>query len=543
MRRHLLVAASLLATALAYFLLAAYPFNWTGGDEWGGIDVASRGIVSCTHCKRICLIYNWLAYQIWPGTLWGFRIFGALSLWLGALALYVIGQRLFPRQQFLAISWAVFYVVFLTRDYAKLFPVYTATYAFSASVALWAIALYVESWTRGSRLWLLAALTVNVLAVWSYETSVCLLLLPPVVLAVVAPWEGRRTLGWIAAWYVVLALALLRYAMPTLEGGGVAYQKMYALLPFRRWPHAFELQLLRHFGAIEELSLSALVEHRAVVLAILVASAPLLVLARRDASQSAPAVHRAQLVAVVGLGLVCVLAGVAPYAVIFGGYPGRAHYYSTPGAVLMIVGVLAMVVSFAGARWRSAALTASWLGFVVTFTVLSVQYRNSYWWDRQTALIRQLTALVPATRDGTLIVLVEPPADPTFRHPGAFYYVVHYLYGSGTTGISDAKEQVLLDVNYLPGEIHIVPKSWASSLAISEARFPLEHVIFIDEDLKEGLSIAKHVPARLDQSAGERYQPDASIIPTADAQSARRLFNLSGGLAAAISSKRLARAN
>src|SRR5713101_5832550 len=113
MPRHLLVAASLLATALAYFLLAAYPFNWTGGDEWGGIDVASQGIVSCAHCKRICLIYNWLAYQISPGTLWGFRIFGALSLWAGGLALYAIGQRLFPRRTFLAIAWAVFYVVFI----------------------------------------------------------------------------------------------------------------------------------------------------------------------------------------------------------------------------------------------------------------------------------------------------------------------------------------------------------------------------------------------------------------------------------------------
>ena len=92
MRRHLLVAASLLATSFAYFLLAAHPFNWTGGDEWGGLDLASQGIVSCSHCKRICLIYNWLAYQLWPGTLWGFRIFGAFALWGGGLALYAIGR-------------------------------------------------------------------------------------------------------------------------------------------------------------------------------------------------------------------------------------------------------------------------------------------------------------------------------------------------------------------------------------------------------------------------------------------------------------------
>jgi hypothetical protein len=543
MPRHLLVAASLLATALAYFLLAAYPFNWTGGDEWGGIGVASQGIVSCSHCKRIALVYNWLAYQISPGTLWGFRILGALSLWTGGLALYAIGQRLFPGRTFLAIAWAVFYVVFLTRDTVKLFPVYTATYAFSVTMALWAIALYVESWARGSRVWLLAALTFNVLAVSSYETSICLLLLPPIVLALVAPWQGRRTVGWVAAWYVVLALGALRYAIPALEGDGVAYQKMYAPLPLRRWPHVFELQLLRHFGVIEELSLGAFVEHWTVVLAVLAASAPLLVLARRDATDSAPAARRTHLVAVVGLGLVCVVAGVAPYAVIFGGNPGRAHYYSTPGAVLMVVGVLALVVSFAGARWRRSAFTAIWLGFVVTFTALSAEYRNSYWWDRQTALIRQLTELVPATREGALIVLLEPPADPTFRHPAAFYYVVHYLYGSATTGISDTKEQVLLDVNYSPAEIHIVPKSWAAGLAISEARFPIERVIFVDESLEEGLSIAKHVPPRFDRSAGERYQPDDSIIRSADAQSARRLAELSGGSSEAISTKRLIRAN
>jgi len=539
MRQHLLVTASLLATAFAYYLLAAYPFNWTGGDEWGGIAVASQDIVSCSHCARIALLYNWLAYEISPGTLWGFRILGAFTLWAGGLALYVIGQRLFPGRTFAAIAWAVFYVVFLTRDYVKLFPVYTATYAFSVSVALWAIALYVESWARGSLLWLLAALVVNVLAVWSYETSICLLLLPPLVLGVVTPREGRRTVGWIAAWYVVLALALVRYALPALEGEDVAYQRMHTPLPLHRWPHAFELQLLRHFGAIQELSPGALVDHWGIVLAVLAASVPLLVLARRDASDSRPAAHRTGLVAIVGLGLVCVVAGVAPYAVIFGGTPGRAHYYSTPGAVLMAAGVLALVVSFAGARWRGTALTAIWLAFIVTFTALSADYRNSYWWDRQTALLRQLTELVPTTREDTLIVLLEPPADPTFRHPVAFYYLVHYLYGPGTTGITDTKEQVLLDVDHLPGEIHIKPKSWAASLSISEARFPLERVIFVDESLLEGLSIARHAPARFDASAGERYQPDASIVRTADAVSARRLFELGGGSLAATSSKRL----
>jgi hypothetical protein len=120
---------------------------------------------------------------------------------------------------------------------------------------------------------------------------------------------------------------------------------------------------------------------------------------------------------------------------------------------------------------------------------------------------------------------------------------VHYLYGSATTGISDTKEQVLLDVNYSPAEIHIVPKSWAAGLAISEARFPLERVIFVDESLEEGLSIAKQVPARFDRSAGERYQPDDSIIRSADAQSARRLAELGGGSSEAISTKRLIRAN
>ena len=525
MRRHLLVAASLLATSFAYFLLAAHPFNWTGGDEWGGLDLASQGIVSCSHCKRICLIYNWLAYQLWPGTLWGFRIFGAFALWGGGLALYAIGRRLFPRQRFVPMTWAVFYVVFLTRDYVKLFPVYTATYACSVTVALWAIALYAESWVRRSWIWLAAALAVDVLAVWSYETSIPLLLLPPAVLVLVAPWNERRTIAWVGAWYAVLALAALRYALPMLEAGGTAYQRMYSPLPLHRWPHAFELQLLRHFSEVGQFSPGALVEHWVAAIVTLGASVPLLILAFRDAVASTPAEDRASLGAALVLGFVALVAGVAPYTVLFGGYAGRAHYYSTPAAALMLVAALALAVSFAGARWRGWIIASSWLVFVVISTVSSAHHRYTFWWDRQTALLRRLTDLVPATRPETLIVLLEPPTDPSFRHPTAFYSAVRYLYGPGTTGISDSTEQVLLDVEYLPGEIHIVPKAWAASMSIREARFPLDRVILVAETLQGNLSIAADVPARFGGTAGKRYAPDARI-EHAGGESHRRILEL-----------------
>ena len=196
--------------------------NFQGNDEWLGIELGSRGIVGVPYANRP-LVFLWqaLAQRAWPDDLRAYWAFTSLAFvatgWLTAW----LTRRLLPRAPLVAVLAGVFAAGWAPLDWLRLDTTLIAGYAGFTATTMLALVLFVESALRRSRVLLLLAGAVGLVAAFGVEAVIPLLALAPLLL-LVGParrvwsrWDGRT---WLASWSAFVLLGTLFAAAPTLLG-------------------------------------------------------------------------------------------------------------------------------------------------------------------------------------------------------------------------------------------------------------------------------------------------------------------------------------
>jgi hypothetical protein len=422
------------------------PTNFSGFDEWLTIDLASRGVVSMPYQHRPLILLFFLPGAWPPGVgLGGYWWAQWTYLTATGVLTFLLVRRLRGASAGLAFLAGVIASVWAPSDRIRLDVVLGRGYAGATAATLFVLVLFVESYRARRGLGLLLACVLAAVSGLAAEATLPLLLVGSLL-----PWlvEGdpRRRRLWAGALGACSLGAALLAASALRPGAEASYQSSALGLDPR--PLGVVARFFRlayeHLRPLFAGELSELASPGCLAATTVFLIAGLLVFrASRDrSSERPPSASRLALFGAVAAGAAYAAFALSPAI----RTPDRTQVLSAPGVGLLLAGGAWAVAGLLLRRaqpWCVAALGA-WVVAVGAGRTAALQreWRETSYWRAQNDSLVALTRLVPMTRPGTLLILIDErgawPASFTFRH------AVEHLYGGRALGFAPGEHDYFL---------------------------------------------------------------------------------------------------
>jgi hypothetical protein len=451
------LAAGGLCAVFAVSFSSVRPTNFGGYDEWLVVRLASQGIVDSPHAHRFLdLVWHLPAALTAPDRLDAYLVLHAAYLCLTGVLAFLIGRSLLPGQPAVAFLAGTLAAVWAPQDWTRVEVIQMINRSGVTFAAVLAIALFLESWVRSSRVLLAAAAVLGFLAVQSYEGAWPLLLLGPAALlwALGARWRGRSAWAWLWAGSLLAAGALFLFQF--LRYGSYQESMGTDLHPWRLAGRLARLYWL-HLGSAVAPPARELAAAPAAAAALAFAAAFVLVVRSRPgppAGGAAPWPRVAVagvLLAGLGYGLFAVSPSVRGAA--------RTQYLSAPGIGLLLASLVGAIAGRVPPRWRHAAvgILGAWLVAVATARVAALQrlWDEESYYPAQAASLRRLVDQAPDLAPHTLVVLLDESR--TWRATFAFRPAVEFLYRGRATGYAFGAWDYLFPATVGQAGIDVLP--------------------------------------------------------------------------------------
>ncbi len=157
-RARLFLVVSLLGTAVVFWAQFGWvkSTNFWGHDEWLVLSLTTRGIIDVPHSNRpLVFIWHLPVALLVPHDLGAVQLLHGSYLLLCGCLVFLICRRLAPGLGVFAFLSGVFACIWSPLDLFRLNAVACVSYSGLAFGTSLAVLLYVESWRRGSKGWLL----------------------------------------------------------------------------------------------------------------------------------------------------------------------------------------------------------------------------------------------------------------------------------------------------------------------------------------------------------------------------------------------------
>jgi hypothetical protein len=450
-----------------------------------------------------------------------------------AYLVYLLVERIFPRQPYLALPVALIFLIYPV-DYTRMWLIQSYTWIIYLETLL---AMYwLLDFAREGRAWpLLLALALFILPLGAYEAQMGILFAWCVVLAIQPGLPVRRRAllllplligGLFMVWRMVLQPALLQihdpYVGQVTVNAGVLLARLKEIGPvfLESWVAPFQTFL---GGSTRRLLL--------VLLGVMAcAGGAALALGKETSGDTAPCLTWAEkkaqswdLIKGLGLGLALLVGGYFPvlavYAPNLNGINTRVNLFSIFGGSLALVSLVALAALWvADVRGRVGVVTLA-----AVAPLLLVGMTQQLWnenearlaWYQQKHFWQEVFQVVPDLKDHTTVVLVirgaEPPPRPFLRLP----ITAEWEFANGL--------QVLYNNTTLKGMLYYTDMDEGSSAHLErdgvrsyEHEFaPYEDTVFLSYDFAHGrvqlLRRLEH-QTRLPFTP-QRYHPKERIRP------------------------------
>jgi hypothetical protein len=508
------LALALLAAVLATQLLWVRSTNFYGYDEWTVLFLLSRGIANIPYANRpLELLWALPAphlaahsFGVWS---WLYALYALLSGWLVAM----VCRRLAPGRPLLAFLAASFVVVWAPTDYARISQSERLLYGGITFGMLLAIVSYLESWERRSGALLLVSSCLAVVAALSYEATLPVLALAPLLLTFLHRRGTRSFVAWVVVWECVLAAALCRALWSLVfASGGPTYQSGFDLdLQPGRVAARLWRQLWLHVGPLCTSSPRELFVP-AVPLAVMVFLGGLLVWRLRTRPRDLPGPSAA----LAGTGLLLAVAGYLSLAVSARGLaPWRMQFLSGPGVALLLAAAASGLAARAGRRATLvAALLGAWVVAVGTGRTLAMQrvVDVQSFYPVQRRMLAGLIEAAPELEPGSLVVLLDEVG--AWRSGFGFHHAIEYLYRDQASGYVWGVWDGMFPMSFEPDGLHCEP--WPSirgPWSVAPVTYPYDRLVVVRFTPADGVRIAEDWPSELPPlPAGSRYAPLTRIL-------------------------------
>ncbi len=444
-----------------------------------------------------------------PSSLAGYLLAHSAYLLTCGMAALLLARRLAPCCSRWAVLAAAGALVWAPLDRHRLNALNDLQYSGAILAALLALLALVE-WARGAGpLALAGALGAAFLALRTYEGTLGLLSVGGAVLAGALAAERRRSLLRVLAIWELSLTGLAGFVVIPLLGtrsyqlSGLRLDPTVAGLP-GRMAQQFQWEigpLLPGLGRLVDLRVG-------VAVAGLVAAV--------TAIGGEWSLSRGRAAALAGAGVLMGVAGWLPALLSPSvATPERMQGVAAPGFGLALGAVAMLVGSFLPRRVRAPAVLclAGWVVAAGTAGTLALQraWDADSFYPRQSRLLRELVALAPDLRDGTLIVLLDGeqvfPATFTFRH------AVSYLYGGRAEGLVVGGFDFLYPAWFEADAVRsrpwpVIQRPWRAPAR----SYPYRALVIVRE-VNGRLALAEHWPEELPASAGAAgYAPLGRVV-------------------------------
>jgi hypothetical protein len=435
--------------------------NFGGTDEWLLLDLSSRGVLGVPYANRpLVLFWQAPAARLWPGSLAAFWAFAGLYRLAAGLVTAALAWRLAPGTPRLALVAGTCAVAWTPLDRLRLDTVLICGYEGATFATFAAVLLWVASWQRRSPMLLVAACLFGGVAALTVESALVVLAIAPFL-----AWDTRaraergRLLAWSAVWEAAVALAFL-HAVAPLFGRQPSYQTgAIGLDPAPLHVLSRLAQLLgRQFLPLFEPG-AAQLERVAVALATLAFVAGHALVPVRCETEGGAGTR--PLLRVLAAGLLLATSAHAAMALSSRiENPARTQILPGPGFGLALAAAVMLLARALRSRWRALlpALAGAWVVAVGTGRIAAMQrewdaFRSAF--TAQAATLSRLTAVAPALRPGTLVVLLD--AGPAWPMTFTFAHALRFLYGDGVVGLVDGADDFLYSSAFTSAGVVLSP--------------------------------------------------------------------------------------
>jgi hypothetical protein len=419
-----------------------------------------------------------------------------------------------PEKSLLGLLAAVFVIVWAPTDVTRLGAVERTLYSGFTFALLLSAFLWLESLRRRSWTLLALALVVGLVTARSYEGTIPLLLVTPL-LALPLRKDLSRLRTWSVTWELALGVALIHAARPVLfPGPEASYQTSVLGLDahpghvLQRLVQQYSLHLLPLFHA-----------HLADLLVAPVGIAVLVfllcfVLVSRHAPEDRDSRRPDLALALVGSFALTILCyGLVTFSAHLA-TPSRMQYLSAPGMGVFLASAVYLGASILGRSRRPlVAALAAWVVAVGTLRTVWLQkgWDARSYFPAQSAALRGLTRLAPDLAPGTVVILLDEdrawPATFAFRHAVEYLYqgrAVGYVFGAWDGMFPTTFEEAGMRCTPWPA----VQRSWGSPATV----YSYDQAIVVRE-VGGAVGLLDSWPAELPRrTAAERYAPRERIV-------------------------------
>jgi hypothetical protein len=384
-------------------------------------------------------VWHLPAWLLAPDRLWGFLL--VHGLWLTAVGVFafLVLRRLVGRGGGLAFLGGALAVAWMPAEETRIATVQMIQYSGCAAGSLLATWLLLEAWHHRSRVLLLTAGSVTVVAALNFEASLPILGMAPLLLAFGADRTAlRQRLRWAGGSLVLVAALAARAILPMLTGSeALSYQLGVpgSTRPISGVLWQIGLQLRHHLEPLASIRLAELATP-AVAIAVLVFVSGFAVATRNGWGDSAAGPPR-RVIAITGLlGLAHAILGYLPFVLTRGiRGPVRTEFLSAAGVAAFIAAAVMLIASLAPPRARlvlTAALGA-WVVALGTGRTMALQREwDSRLYANQRRALQQITGAAPGLEQHTLLVLLQ--SGHTWMFSFSFSKAVEYLYRDAARG-------------------------------------------------------------------------------------------------------------
>ncbi len=518
------VVLALTAITLVAFALVDYG-NFVGYDEWPHAYTASRG--STIYAGRpLSALALFLTY---PFT--GVNPFASHAVNLGvrlveAILIYLIMDRLKPRDRALAFLSAALFLVFVVPDWYTILSLQARSdHSGNLLATLATLYLVTRFLEEDGIVWLILALALAAVAVLIREACVPLLGGFAVMVFLSQRKFTRRRIVFVALFLLAVAGASLHYVLPLI---GLA-PKLYAtglyqdLNPLRminatwtQFHFAFSQLALGRIDFLAQNRLAEMLTAGVLIVCVVVARHRL----PTEPTQDTFAGYALW----VTFGIVLAWLGFAAFLPTgLSTALDRVQNLSTIGEAIALASIVRMFSTLpARANFRHAveATGLALIAILSTSMVSTVQnelYSYNLTWDTEAVFVRSLANLTPQVKENTLFFYVENPDLPEtpFLAGFGFQYAMRYLYEDRAVGLIDRDKLWFHDWVISDSGIEITPDPALVAtgfVGAKHSRHRWDEIIFIAKDREARVRILEQLPETYyTPERAAQYDPYARI--------------------------------
>lgn len=393
---------------------------------WGGYDdcQAYQDKVACLWGSAFDRLngrpaLGWSYYFGWlvgGGKIEGIVWFAGILCFTNSVLLWAILRLYMPQSRAICLAAAVLLII-NRSDPLKFYPLWAASpYALAVGCLLSAILLFLTSWRRQNRLFLILSCFLLATSLLMYEVGYLLAMIPFILL-----WLERKQSPfwkfWAFGWWATLSLFALRVALfqLTSESSYQLSQASAAKISLQSLASNFALHIMpiAHYFEFKPIDWGHMGVASFVFSVVLIA---MLTIGWADCKPSIRIWSSALLFATLGI-----LLGVFPYSHLVG--IDRTQFFAAPSQSLFIAIGLAAIGFFLSRRLALAFLSGAIALMSANSTVLSYvdqQRHHHVTYDKIVHVCQEIRAISSSLPSDVLIVLLHDGAAPLGTNYGTY---------------------------------------------------------------------------------------------------------------------------